>query len=264
MERQLETPDYRLATYGTLAPGRANHAQLADIPGRWREGSVRGRLVQSGWGAALGFPGLVLDPEGQTIEVLVFESSELVEHWDRLDAFEGEGYERIETLVRTEAGDVPAYIYVVSDKPPQSSKKGTEPDISVFPLITTDKLRYADTDRQGHVNNAVFNTFLETGRVELLFGDELMCEGASFVIARLELDFLSEINWPGDVQIGTAVKEIGRSSFKLIQRVYQDGRPAAQAMTVIVQMDDATRKSLPLSETARQRFSELLRPALST
>ena len=33
-----------------------------------------------------------------------------------------------------------------------------------FPLRTRDKLRYADTDRQGHVNNAVFATFLETGR----------------------------------------------------------------------------------------------------
>lgn len=263
-EREPETPDFRLATYGTLAPGRANHAQLADIPGRWSEGSVRGRLVQTGWGAALGFPGLVLDPEGQTIEVLVFESSELIEHWDRLDAFEGEGYERIETLVRTERGDLPAYIYVVSDKPPRSSGDNTEPGINVFPLITTDKLRYADTDRQGHINNAVFNTFLETGRVELLFGDELMCEGASFVIARLELDFLSEVNWPGEVQIGTAVKEIGRSSFKLVQRVYQDGRPVAHAVTVIVQMNEATRKSLPLSETARQRFSELLRPALRT
>jgi len=264
MERKLETPDFRLATYGTLAPGRANHAQLADIPGRWREGSVRGRLVQSGWGAALGFPGLVLDPEGQTIEVLVFESAELVEHWDRLDAFEGEGYERAETLVRTENGDVPAYIYVVSDKPVRSESQSNDPGINAFPLITADKLRYADTDRQGHVNNAVFSTFLETGRVELLFGDELMCEGASFVIARLELDFLSEVNWPGEVQIGTAVREIGRSSFKLIQRVYQNERPVAQAMTVIVQMNDETRKSLPLSETARQRFSELFRPALST
>lgn len=37
-----------------------------------------------------------------------------------------------------------------------------------FPFRSSDKLRYGDTDRQGHVNNAVFSTFLETGRVELL------------------------------------------------------------------------------------------------
>nr|WP_299484143.1 thioesterase family protein [uncultured Roseibium sp.] len=136
--------------------------------------------------------------------------------------------------------------------------------IGAFPLRTTDKLRYADTDRQGHINNAVFNTFLETGRVELLYGDELMQEGLAFVIARLELDFLAEINWPGTVEIGTAVKEIGRSSFKLFQRVFQDGTPVAEAVTIIVQMNEATRKSTPLSENARQRLAELVRPALST
>ena len=35
-----------------------------------------------------------------------------------------------------------------------------------------DKLRYGDTDRQGHVNNAVFATFMETGRVELIYNPE--------------------------------------------------------------------------------------------
>jgi acyl-CoA thioester hydrolase len=36
-----------------------------------------------------------------------------------------------------------------------------------FPFLTFDKIRYADTDRQGHVNNAVYATFLETGRERL-------------------------------------------------------------------------------------------------
>jgi acyl-CoA thioester hydrolase len=54
-----------------------------------------------------------------------------------------------------------------------------------FPLQTFDKVRYADTDRQGHVNNAVFATFLETGRVEVLYNPEypLLSEGSSFVSA---------------------------------------------------------------------------------
>ena len=59
--------------------------------------------------------------------------------------------------------------------------------LSDFPLKTYDKIRYADTDRQGHVNNAVFSTFLETGRVEFLYHPELPIhsEEASFVIASL-------------------------------------------------------------------------------
>ena len=45
----------------------------------------------------------------------------------------------------------------------------TDPRPQDFPLRTTDKLRYGDTDRHGQVNNAVFSTFLETGRVEMVF-----------------------------------------------------------------------------------------------
>lgn len=53
-----------------------------------------------------------------------------------------------------------------------------------------DKLRYGDTDRQGHVNNAVFATFMETGRVELIYNpaDPLLEDGFSFVLAKLDID----------------------------------------------------------------------------
>lgn len=136
--------------------------------------------------------------------------------------------------------------------------------IDDFPLRTRDKLRYADTDRQGHVNNAVFATFLETGRVEVIYGEKLADDGAAFVIARLELDFLAEVTWPGEVEIGTAVKEVGRSSFKLFQTVFQNDAPVARAVTVIVQMNEATRRSHALTELARTRLESLTSPALST
>ena len=66
-------------------------------------------------------------------------------------------------------------------------------ELADFPLKTFDKVRYADTDRQGHVNNAIFATFLETGRVEVLYNPKypILSEGSSFVIAALKLDFLS-------------------------------------------------------------------------
>lgn len=136
--------------------------------------------------------------------------------------------------------------------------------IADFPLQARDKLRYADTDRQGHVNNAVFATFLETGRVEVIVGDGLADTGAAFVIARLELDFLAEVNWPGEVEIGTAVLDIGRSSFKLFQTVFQDLVPVAKAVTVIVQMNEATRKSHPLTDNARAKLEKLRSPAIIT
>jgi gamma-glutamylcyclotransferase (GGCT)/AIG2-like uncharacterized protein YtfP len=106
--------DQRLAVYGSLAPGRANHHQLADLKGYWREGTVRGRLVDAGWGAALGFPGLILDQSSPQVHVFLFESADLPKHWPRLDEFEGAGYRRVVTAVGTPDGEVAACIYVVA------------------------------------------------------------------------------------------------------------------------------------------------------
>lgn len=108
-----DAADTRLATYGTLAPGRVNHGQLAELKGKWTRGTVRGRFVEAGWGAALGCPGLVLDPAGTEVEVHVFESPDLPGHWLRLDAFEGPGYRRAIAQVRTADGEVEASIYIL-------------------------------------------------------------------------------------------------------------------------------------------------------
>jgi gamma-glutamylcyclotransferase (GGCT)/AIG2-like uncharacterized protein YtfP len=108
-------PETRLATYGTLAPGRKNYGQLSDLPGRWLVGHVRGSLVQAGWGAKLGYPGMILDLDGAPIEVCVFESQVLVDHWQRLDSFEGPGYRRVAVDVLTDEGLLPASIYVLAD-----------------------------------------------------------------------------------------------------------------------------------------------------
>ncbi|MEO9576195.1 MAG: gamma-glutamylcyclotransferase [Tateyamaria sp.] len=103
-----------LATYGTLAPGRANAHQLEELKGHCSLGIVRGHLKEAGWGAQMGYPGLILDPEGGAVEVNLFHSTDLPDHWARLDAFEGPGYARVEISVDTETGPVPAYIYVLA------------------------------------------------------------------------------------------------------------------------------------------------------
>src|SRR5687768_15927842 len=84
-----------LFVYGTLAPGRPNEHILADVPGTWEPATVIGALHPEGWGAAAGYPGIVLAEHGGEVEGLLFTSETLAQHWDRLDEFEGEGYERV-------------------------------------------------------------------------------------------------------------------------------------------------------------------------
>ena len=111
-----DRPDTRLAIYGTLARGRVNHHQISALAGNWQRGTVKGKLFASGWGAALGFPGLILDANGPLVEVEIFESAELPRHWARLDEFEGIGYRRVVTTVDTADGERSAWIYVLAEE----------------------------------------------------------------------------------------------------------------------------------------------------
>jgi acyl-CoA thioester hydrolase len=134
------------------------------------------------------------------------------------------------------------------------------PVLSDYPLQAYEKLRYADTDRQGHVNNAVFSTMFETGRTELLLAPDrpLNEKGCGFVIARLQVDYWGEITWPGRVDIGTRIIAVGRSSMTLEQGLFQHRHCVATAQTVIVQMNESTRKSHPLAEAVVHYLQSLL------
>ncbi|MGA2125643.1 MAG: thioesterase family protein [Xanthobacteraceae bacterium] len=126
------------------------------------------------------------------------------------------------------------------------------PRLEDFPYRYVEAIRYADMDRQGHVNNAVYSTFFESGRVNV-FRDPssgLDIPDVETVIVRLEIDFLRELKWPGTVEIGTAVARIGRTSLVLQQAVFGDGSCAAQARVVMVLMDPVTRRPRPIPEGA--------------
>lgn len=105
-----------LFVYGTLGPSKPNAHILESIGGTWSSGYVKGLLKEKGWGAELGFPGLILDPNGQIINGHIFSSEQLHMLWDSLDDFEGHEYQRILANVNLDNGQIQqAYVYVLSD-----------------------------------------------------------------------------------------------------------------------------------------------------
>ena len=103
-----------LFVYGSLQPGGPNEHVLADLGGRWEAGAVRGHLRESGWGAELGYPGLVLDEGGAEVAGSVLFSPALAASWERLDAFEGSEYVRRQARVTLGGGgSVRANVYVL-------------------------------------------------------------------------------------------------------------------------------------------------------
>ena len=104
----------RLFVYGTLAPGEENHHIMNGMTGTWTKATVRGHLVQSGWGVHAGHPGLTPDKNGPAAPGQIFESNDLPQHWERLDKFEGKDYRRVVITATLENGDeVQAHIYSV-------------------------------------------------------------------------------------------------------------------------------------------------------
>lgn len=132
------------------------------------------------------------------------------------------------------------------------------PTLDQFASKTFDTIRYGDTDKAGHVNNADFATYCETGRTHLLMQqDGMMPPGTFFSLVRLVLDYHSEILWPGQVDIGTRILAIGRTSVTLSQALFQSGRCAATAETVVVLVDSTTRRPTPLPESMIARLEGL-------
>ena len=104
----------RLFVYGSLQPGGSNAHVLADVGGDWLPATLKGRLIEAGWGAGMGYPGVVIDPRGDDVGGFVLSSPSLPVHWDRLDAFEGAEYERRLASVALEDGtSVRAWVYAL-------------------------------------------------------------------------------------------------------------------------------------------------------
>mgnify|MGYP002640098090 CR=1 FL=1 len=123
------------------------------------------------------------------------------------------------------------------------------------------QLRWRDMDALGHVNNAVFVTYLEVARVAYfreIYGDGEPLD-FNFIIARVEIDFLSPIALGDRPVCRVGIHEAGSKSFRfeyLIESA-RDGRLLARATTVQVCYDYAQKATIPLDGEMWRRVTEL-------
>jgi acyl-CoA thioester hydrolase len=122
------------------------------------------------------------------------------------------------------------------------------------------QVRFRDIDAFGHVNNAVFLTYIEQARVTFLTdildtGRDIHAE--PLILARVELDFRSPIRMGEPLVVTTRAEWIGRSSFGLAHRVLagDDERLAGEARTVLVAYDYATSRPIPVPHDWRMRLT---------
>lgn len=103
-----------LFVYGTLMPNCPNGYVLENIVGKFVPATVKGFLKDAGWSASMGYPGIKLDPDGDTVHGYLFYSDNLINHWDNLDEFEGAEFQReAVTVERFDELEVDTFIYVL-------------------------------------------------------------------------------------------------------------------------------------------------------
>jgi acyl-CoA thioester hydrolase len=132
------------------------------------------------------------------------------------------------------------------------------PDAGQSDAVTTEvTLRYSDMDALGHLNNAVYATLFEAGRVAYV--DQLLAPltpaGAGYVIVRLTIEFKAEARYPGVASVLTRVTRVGGSSMTYAQELSVNGKLAATAESVCALFDLARRKALRCPDAMRDFFA---------
>ncbi len=119
-----------------------------------------------------------------------------------------------------------------------------------FTVWNTDTLRLSDIDHQRHVNNAVHAGLFTNGRYHFIehhvrpHGEEDM----PLALVRITIEYLREMHHPGEVECGTLIRRIGRTSITFGQALFNDGKCAAVAESVMVLLDPKLRRPRALPQ----------------
>jgi len=122
------------------------------------------------------------------------------------------------------------------------------------------QVRFRDTDLLGHINNAVYATYFESGRMEYwaqLTG-RYSFESWPFILARSEIDFLAEAHAGEALTLGVRVGRIGGKSFEFEYLLVRDDdfTPVACGRSVQVMYDYDSKQTRPVSDEIRARLTE--------
>jgi acyl-CoA thioester hydrolase len=124
-------------------------------------------------------------------------------------------------------------------------------------FVHKETVRFRDLDPMGHVNNAVFLTYIESARVAFLqhLGAAPTLEDMGIIVARVEIDFRAPVRLGDEVEVTVQASRFGEKSFDLDHELRVDGRIVAEAKTVLVTYDYSTREAVPIPDEWREKLA---------
>jgi acyl-CoA thioester hydrolase len=122
-----------------------------------------------------------------------------------------------------------------------------------------EQVRFRDLDPMGHVNNAVFLTYIEQTRVAFLakVGAATGLEDMKMIVARVEIDFKAPVRLGQEVEISLGASRFGSKSFDLDYVLRVDGKVVAEAKSVQVAYDYGRREPIPLPTEWREKLTAI-------
>lgn len=126
-----------------------------------------------------------------------------------------------------------------------------------FRFVCPQDVTFRDLDVFGHVNNAVYLTYIENARIRYL-RDVLGIESPEdllVIVAKVHIDFLSRATLGETLDVGTRVSRIGTKSFDMDHEIHgPDGRLVARAETTLVTFDYRGDSTMPVPDLWRDRI----------
>lgn len=128
------------------------------------------------------------------------------------------------------------------------------------------QVRFRDCDPLGHVNNAVYLTYLEQARFNLWraqldfrarSADDPGPRGVGFILARVEFDFRAQAKYGDELDVHVQLEGFGRTSFSYSYEIRDaaTGTLVSTAKTVLVWFDYDAQQPVPIDDATKARLS---------
>ena len=116
--------------------------------------------------------------------------------------------------------------------------------------------RWKDMDSFGHINNAVYLTYIEDARTTLFKRWNLNSQNKSVIVASLKIDYFTQIKHPSKLIICSKISRIGNSRFDIQSAIFIDGlkKPAALSLVICVCYDYENGQSVTVYDEIRNDF----------
>lgn len=130
-----------------------------------------------------------------------------------------------------------------------------------FPYELEIEVTFRDIDAMGHVNNAVFFSYMETARIKYvtkLFHQSDLLDFDLLDLPLILVEAMCSYQSPAllgeTLTIGLGLSRFGNKSFDLLYRIMgQDGRLVATGKTIQVMYDYRSRSAFPIPEDIKER-----------